>query len=50
MDEVYTCKCGNQSWTILDGFIRCYDCDQIYDVGVKPEPWEFHNKRHELEG
>ena len=30
MDNVYTCVCGVQLWTIHDGFIRCGCCKQEY--------------------
>jgi len=30
MNEVYTCICGYQNWTICDGFIICNDCGEQY--------------------
>ena len=30
MDEVYTCVCGNQAFSIHDGFIRCSQCRKEY--------------------
>lgn len=32
MDEVYTCICGSQSWSIYDGFIRCVKCQRRYKL------------------
>ncbi len=31
MDEVYTCVCGGQAFTIHDGFIRCCSCPKEYN-------------------
>ena len=30
MDEVYTCICKGQQWSIHDGFIRCANCKKEY--------------------
>ena len=30
MDEVYTCTCGCQEWSIHDGFVRCLCCHAEY--------------------
>ena len=55
MDEVYTCVCGSQRWSIHDSFIRCANCQKEYkfkyiESGIEVEriedPSEF-NKRVE---
>lgn len=30
MADLYTCKCGNQSWEILDNTVRCTTCQAEY--------------------
>jgi len=30
MDEIFTCICGNQLWSIYDGFLRCSKCGEEY--------------------
>lgn len=30
MDEVYTCMCKGQAWSIHDGFIKCLRCRKEY--------------------
>ena len=30
MDEVYTCICGGQAFSIHEGFIRCVKCLKKY--------------------
>lgn len=30
MDEVYTCICKGQAWSIHDGYIRCLRCRKEY--------------------
>lgn len=32
MDEVYTCICGGQTWSIHEGFIRCSSCNKQYGI------------------
>lgn len=35
MDEVYTCICGNQKWSIHEQFIRCTKCKAEYKVELE---------------
>ena len=53
MDEVYTCVCGNQAFSIHDGFIRCSQCRKEYriqyvesgaDVERIEDPTEFNER------
>jgi len=52
MNEVYTCECGYQDWTICDGFIICNDCGDQYSfkrLGNSPfyifeNPKDFNKK------
>lgn len=30
MADLYTCSCGNQTWEILDMFVRCTACQAQY--------------------
>jgi uncharacterized Zn finger protein (UPF0148 family) len=43
MDNVYTCVCGNQTWIILDGTVRCTMCHEDYAVQLTPVN-EFNTK------
>ena len=31
MENVYTCSCGNQTWTILENHVQCAACKVTYD-------------------
>jgi hypothetical protein len=31
MDNVYTCSCGNQTWTILENQVQCAACQTTYE-------------------
>ena len=52
MDEVYTCKCGGQSFSIHSGFIRCVECQKEYKLQsmgntapyVLEDPEDFNRK------
>lgn len=52
MEEVYTCSCDNQTWTILDFKIRCTntECQKEYKriPGVVSANY-FNNNREEFE-
>ncbi len=36
MDNVYTCICGNQVWTIADTGVRCTACAREFAVEHQP--------------
>ncbi len=36
MENVYTCTCGNQTWIILEGKVRCATCKLEFDVTHMP--------------
>ena len=44
MDEIYTCLCEKQAWSIHDGFIRCVGCKREFQVknGRLIKPWRFN--------
>jgi len=31
-DEVFTCICGNELWSIHEGFIRCSKCKKEFEL------------------
>ncbi len=43
MDNVYTCICGNQTWIIMEGAVRCTVCHNDYNVQLSPVK-EFNEK------
>lgn len=48
MDEVYTCICRGQTWTIHEGFIRCEGCRKEYTFSTMRSPKEFNINRESL--
>lgn len=30
MADMYTCSCGNQTWQIFDGIVRCASCEREF--------------------
>ena len=46
MDEVYTCVCGGQSWSIHEQFIRCVSCNKEYKVKME-SPTDFNVRSEE---
>jgi len=44
MEEVYTCQCGYQLWTIKAEGIQCGSCDAVYGVGWL-SPHDFNQRR-----
>ena len=42
MDEVYTCECGNQSWSIHYNYVRCEICEREYKIKIAISPKEFN--------
>jgi hypothetical protein len=43
MPEVYQCKCGNTTWTIICDEIWCEKCDKKYSIKVPVHPHDFNN-------
>lgn len=48
MNEVYTCFCGVQLWTIHDSFIRCGCCKREYKHQTDVE--NFNEKSKSIQG
>lgn len=54
MDEVYTCICGNQEWSIHERIVRCTKCGKEYKycdideyVTYEPiSPGEFNRRKN----
>lgn len=46
MDEVYTCICNGQSWTIHYDFIRCVKCNRKYNI-LPQSPRSFNEDRED---
>ena len=44
MEEVYTCKCGNQSWVIYSGKIECNKCGIVHWIKMPFPANEFNNQ------
>ena len=49
MDEVYTCICKGQAWTIHAGFIRCENCNREFDSYCLRSPKQFNLNKESLE-
>lgn len=47
MEEVYTCECGCQKWTIYDDRIECEECCEQYWIKGYIMPREFNKNRNE---
>ena len=43
MENAYTCRCGNQTWSITDAGVRCIACEAIFAAQVTPVK-EFNRK------
>ena len=50
MDEVYTCLCGCQHWSIHDGFIRCMLCGKDYKHQTYVKKFNEKIKKQKKEG
>ena len=48
MEEIYTCRCGEQKWFIKHGEIECCECGTLYQHTEPESPDEF-NRRNETE-
>lgn len=50
MDEVYTCGCGCQNFTIHHDYVECNDCRKEYLVEIFKlcDPRDFNYKREEF--
>jgi ssDNA-binding Zn-finger/Zn-ribbon topoisomerase 1 len=44
MEEVYTCNCGNQAWTVMGTTIKCPKCGRHYHLKGK-DPSGFNSNR-----
>jgi len=45
MDEIYTCKCGNQMWEVYNGNeIVCSKCKTIYRLTINAKEFNIHRK------
>jgi len=44
MDEVYTCLCKGQAWSIHDGYIKCEKCGRNFFLKNSrlPPVWKFN--------
>ncbi len=49
MDELYTCDCGNQTWEIFEGGVRCLGCKTQFMVQHMPVKEFNHMVTEELE-
>jgi hypothetical protein len=48
-ENVYTCTCGNQTWTILENQVQCTACDAVYDCLHTPVKDFNHMVTEEIE-
>ena len=44
MEEVYTCSCGNQAWTIYGYRVECARCGNRFDLSGHQEPKIFNGR------
>ena len=49
MPEVYSCKCGNTTWTIICDEIMCSQCGKRYLIKVPIHPHGFNNNIEKYE-
>lgn len=49
MFDVYTCRCGNQTWQIFDSGVRCTACNIQYVNQHTPVAEFNHSIKEELE-
>jgi hypothetical protein len=49
MENVYTCTCGNQTWTVLDNAVRCTACNTVFPTVNTPVTEFNHELMTELE-
>lgn len=49
MADLYTCRCGNQTWRIVETGVICTDCETQYVTRHTPVPEFNHSIVQELE-
>ena len=49
MENVYTCKCGNQTWIVRDTGVRCTACEAEFVAQVTPVKEFNHKVAEEIE-
>lgn len=49
MENAYTCRCGNQTWSITDSGVHCTACEAIFPAQVTPVKEFNHKVTEEME-
>ncbi|MFB3917013.1 MAG: hypothetical protein ACE14M_09795 [Terriglobales bacterium] len=49
MENVYTCSCGNQTWIVLEGAVRCTVCHSDFRAQMESVKDFNHKVLEEIE-